>query len=114
MSKQVPDWNNPEVIERGKEPAHVPLIPYSCIDDALGSDKSATLSLNGLWAFRWTPLVEQAPEEFYGIDYDHSQWDTIAVPSNWELHGYGTPIYINWGYPFPQNGIAREYPKTAR
>jgi beta-galactosidase len=24
---------------------------------------------------------------------DVSQWDTIAVPSNWEMHGYGSPIY---------------------
>lgn len=24
-----------------------------------------------------------------------SAWDKIAVPSNWELQGYGTPIYID-------------------
>ncbi len=29
-----------------------------------------------------------------------SEWDTIAVPSNWERQGYGYPIYVNVPYPF--------------
>lgn len=32
-----------------------------------------------------------------------SSWDTIPVPSNWEMHGYGTPIYTNFTYPFLNN-----------
>lgn len=27
----------------------------------------------------------------------------IPVPSNWELQGYGTPIYTNFVYPIPVN-----------
>lgn len=113
MSQQPYDWNNPDVIARGKEPAHCPLKPYANKREALTGDKSATQSLNGLWAFDWVPLVEQAPDDFFAVDYDTGTWASIPVPSNWELHGYGTPIYINWGYPFPQNGIPREYSKTA-
>ncbi|TFG67060.1 MAG: hypothetical protein E4H27_09470 [Anaerolineales bacterium] len=113
MSHKLPDWNNPEVIARSKEPAHCPLKPYANLRDALAGDKPATQSLNGLWAFNWAPLVEKAPEGFFAGEYDTGAWASIPVPSNWEMHGYGKPIYINWGYPFPQNGIAREYPKTA-
>ncbi|MBR6241108.1 MAG: hypothetical protein IKQ82_06585, partial [Lentisphaeria bacterium] len=32
--------------------------------------------------------------------YDVSEWDTIKVPSTWELQGYGTPLYSGWEYPF--------------
>lgn len=30
-----------------------------------------------------------------------SGWDEIPVPSNWQMHGYGIPIYTNVRYPFP-------------
>ena len=30
-----------------------------------------------------------------------NNWQTIKVPSNWELQGYGQPIYTNIVYPFP-------------
>ena len=38
--------------------------------------------------------------DFYRTDYDASSWDKLAVPANWEVNGYGTPIYISAGYPF--------------
>jgi len=30
-----------------------------------------------------------------------ASWDTIPVPSNWQLHGYGVPNYCNAQYPYP-------------
>lgn len=30
----------------------------------------------------------------------NGQWKFIDVPSNWELQGYGQPIYSNITYPF--------------
>ncbi|MBQ3575949.1 MAG: beta-galactosidase, partial [Coprobacter sp.] len=35
--------------------------------------------------------------------YDFSNWDTIPVPSNWEMHGYDQPIYCNVEYPHESN-----------
>ena len=29
-----------------------------------------------------------------------SQWGQITVPGNWQLQGYGKPIYVNMQYPF--------------
>ena len=29
--------------------------------------------------------------------------DSILVPSNWQLKGYGLPIYVNIPYPFSYN-----------
>src|SRR5438128_1027752 len=28
-------------------------------------------------------------------------WNTLPVPSNWQLHGYGRPNYTNVAYPYP-------------
>ena len=36
-------------------------------------------------------------------NYNDKSWDTIEVPSNWEIQGYGTAIYSNIPYPFPKD-----------
>src|SRR5574340_1608114 len=88
------DWENPAVCQRNREPGHASVIPF---DSALGarSGKRETSglfqSLNGDWQFHWAPNPDEAPEDFYRLDYDASGWDTIPVPSNWQLHGYGIP-----------------------
>jgi len=33
----------------------------------------------------------------------HRDWDVIPVPSNWQVLGYGRPIYTNIKHPFPAN-----------
>ncbi|MET3452160.1 glycoside hydrolase family 2 TIM barrel-domain containing protein [Curtobacterium sp. 1544] len=54
-----------------------------------------SLSLNGEWDFRWSPVAdvpEPGPED---------EWGTIPVPAHWVLHGHGAPSYTNLQYPFP-------------
>ena len=62
------------------------------------------LPLNGDdWRFLWSPTPAARPREFYQPSFDDSAWPLLPVPSNWEMHGYGTPIYTNVNYPFPRN-----------
>ena len=58
------------------------------------------LSLNGDWKFQWTKSPKNRLIKFYDIDYDDSNWQTIPVPSNWEVEKYGYPIYLDERYPF--------------
>jgi beta-galactosidase/beta-glucuronidase len=46
--------------------------------------------------------------------FDDSSWDELEVPSNWQLKGYGTPIYGNIGNPYPYNppSVPREGNET--
>ncbi len=99
----VPDWENPEVFGRNKEPAHCTLLPYPDESTALVGTREASpffQFLNGRWKFHWVRKPADRPVEFYRTDYDVSGWDEIPVPSNWELQGYGIPIYTNTIYPF--------------
>ncbi|MEW6201750.1 MAG: sugar-binding domain-containing protein, partial [bacterium] len=99
----IPDWENPRVIGRNKEPAHATLTPYPDMKSALNADSTPShyiMSLNGNWKFNWVKTPSERPVEFYKTEYDVSGWKEIPVPSNWEMHGYGTPIYINVTYPF--------------
>ena len=66
---------------------------------ALDSD-AARLSLNGDWRFRLLPradIIDACTEP----GFDDSGWHSLPVPSNWPMHGYGSPIYTGDSYPFP-------------
>ena len=92
---QVHDWENPAVIGINKEKAHATFV--------LPSEKATeqrVVSLNGLWRFKWSPNPESRPEDFYKQDYSVAQWDLIQVPGNWQMQGFGLPIYTNMAYPF--------------
>ena len=98
------DWENEELIARNKEPGHCTLVPYGDVDAALRCRREASRfyqSLNGNWRFHWVSKPADRPVDFYRTGYDVSGWDKIPVPSNWQMHGYGRPIYLNVRYPYP-------------
>jgi beta-galactosidase len=104
MKTSVYDWENPSVVERNKEPAHCTYIPFSDLRAAVKNDPQSSpflISLNGIWKFNWVRKPSDRPHDFYREKFDVSHWDDIAVPGNWELQGFGTPIYTNTDYPFP-------------
>ena len=53
------------------------------------------INLNGTWDFAYFTDGEKIPEDFAGIE-----WKKIAVPGNWEVQGFGYPIYVNQPYEF--------------
>jgi beta-galactosidase len=101
-----PDWENPAVYERGKQPARATGFPFETRALALAGDRTASkrfLSLNGPWRFFFSPGVDGAPADFYREDYDVSAWKTISVPADWQTQGYDQARYNNITYPFPAN-----------
>jgi len=58
------------------------------------------LSLNGDWKFKWVKSPKDRPMTFHHTSFDDSEWGTIPVPSNWEVEGFGHPIYLDERYPF--------------
>ncbi len=104
MGVNLCDWDNPAVLEHNREPAHAAFVPYDNEERALQDlDSPFVQSLNGLWRFFWSPNPAAAPGDFHAGDYDDTGWNTIDVPGNWQLQGYGQPIYTNVQYPFPIN-----------
>ncbi|MCL1974409.1 MAG: DUF4981 domain-containing protein [Bacteroidetes bacterium] len=67
-------------------------------------NKEGYLSLNGQWKFFFSENPELRPLGFARPDLDVSSWDDIKVPGNWEVQGFGTPIYVNSDYEFVSKG----------
>ncbi len=106
VGSTAPDWENQAIFRIHKEAPHATKMPFSSAEAAVSHqrmDSPWAQSLNGTWRIHWAPTLDQHPTEFYRPDFDVSEWDTIPVPSNVELHGHGTPIYTNITYPFPKN-----------
>lgn len=61
------------------------------------------LSLNGKWRFNWTKTPDEQPQNFFETGFDDSEWTLFQVPGDWEMNGYGTPIYSSSGYTFKIN-----------
>jgi len=53
------------------------------------------LSLNGIWKFNWVQNPQKRPLDFYKPEFNDQAWDNFKVPANWEVNGYGVPIYVN-------------------
>ena len=97
------DWEDPSIISQNKEKAHSTAISFNTLDQAMKGEiqKSPNYkSLNGDWKFNWVRKPNLRPRDFYKIDLDDTDWKEIPVPSNWELQGYGIPIYVNQPYEF--------------
>ncbi len=103
-SFRVPDWNNLEVLQRNREPAHCTFTPFPDSASLLlkrPHESPFFLDLNGRWKFRLSPRPDERPQDFCREDYDTAGWDDIHVPGNWELQGFGIPIYTDTEYLFP-------------
>ncbi|MEM8945228.1 MAG: glycoside hydrolase family 2 TIM barrel-domain containing protein [Planctomycetota bacterium] len=100
------EWEDQTIFDINKQPPRVASQPYASRQHAKARDRTASqyhLSLDGNWNFRWSPDPSRRPTDFYQQDYDVSHWDELPVPSNWQTHGYGKPLYTNIVYPFKKD-----------
>jgi beta-galactosidase len=105
-AQEVNDWENPAVFAVNKEQPHATQFPFENRPLALRRDRTASAyfqSLNGKWKFHWVRKPADRPGDFYTEGYDDRAWAEIPVPGNWQMYGYGVPIYLNSPYPFDRN-----------
>ncbi|PID92926.1 MAG: beta-galactosidase [Bacteroidetes bacterium] len=90
LCQKLPEWQDIDVVEVNRE------LPRST---RFGDEvNSSILSLNGKWKFQFSQGLANRPVDFYVPGYNDRDWDEIEVPANWEMKGYGTPIYTNVVY----------------
>ncbi|MEN8157107.1 MAG: glycoside hydrolase family 2 TIM barrel-domain containing protein [Bacteroidota bacterium] len=98
-----PEWDNVNVLQLNRELPHTTMMVYGSEENAGTLKRERSLffrSMNGMWKFNWSRNPDGRPVDFFNTTFDDSGWNTITVPSNWEMEGYGIPIYTNIAYPF--------------
>ena len=82
-----PYWNNLEVYRLNKVQPHDRIVPDGV---------RWRMSLNGTWKLACFDNPAKAT-------LNPSRWDSIRVPGNVELQGFGIPVYVNMKNEFPGN-----------
>ncbi|MGY6647758.1 glycoside hydrolase family 2 TIM barrel-domain containing protein [Wenyingzhuangia sp. IMCC45574] len=103
QAQKLNDWENPHVNQINKLPARSTFYSFDNKAQALEGNRTTSSlfkSLNGSWKFSWVAKPADEIKGFEKTDFSTAKWKTIDVPSNWEMRGYGTPIYTNSTYPF--------------
>ena len=78
-------YENPQKTSENRCPSRAWYIPGGV---------SRQVQLNGDWQFAFFSRDIDVPDAI-------EQWDTIPVPSCWQLQGYENPNYSNINYPYP-------------
>lgn len=96
-------WDDITVFQVGKVVPHADIIP---------TDSQWVMDLNGIWAFQYFERPDDVPmngirggdaQSVISIDNELRLWDSIVVPGNLELQGYGVPVYVNVKNEFPSD-----------
>ena len=89
-----------KIFEDNKLPPRATYFGFEASEIQKREDSKRFLSLNGDWKFNWVKDPKQSPNTFHNVDFKDADWKTIPVPANWEVEGYGHPIYLDERYPF--------------
>ena len=106
--EETPLWKSIDATSVNADTRRTEVIYYASRQDALtkGFRQSENyLDLNGTWDFK------------YFDDHRNmavpASWDSIKVPGNWEVQGWGVPIYTNHPYDFcPSNPEPPKLPEA--
>ena len=96
-----PVWKNPLVNQQNREARRANFFAFESEELAQKGDKTLSkrfLSMEGTWKFNFVKDHQNAPKDFFRMDFDDSRWVVFPVPGLFELNGYGDPIYKNIGY----------------
>lgn len=88
-------WEDEQLLHIGRCDSHT--------DYKRTPENEYRLSLNGNWQFLYIRAPECSPEGFFNTDFPDIGWDTLEVPSCWEMKGYGKMHYTDVWYLFPIN-----------
>ena len=96
-------WLNEKINEDNRMPMRASYWVYENESIAVKGDWKQSknyLNLNGKWKFKYLDNSNVLPEGFERTNYKDDLWDVFVIPANWDVNGYGYPIYTNTTYDF--------------
>ncbi len=104
ISSWTTDHQDLTIVQRNRLPSRAYFVPHTTVNSALTNERGSSdafLSLQGTWKFHLYPSPRALTAAIIDPSFDDTLWDSLNVPSNWQMHGYGHPHYTNVIYPFP-------------
>lgn len=98
---------DPNLTHINREEPRATFTSYTNEKDAVKNDRKTgtdRIMLNGKWKFHYVDSFSLRPTDFMNPETNVTHWSDIQVPGNWELQGFGTPIYVNSAYEFTSPG----------
>ena len=104
FAQKIPtELQSPEIVSLGRMPMRASGFGFENRELAKTGEREKSnyfLSLNGTWKFNWVQDPQKRPLDFFELSFNDQSWDNFQVPANWEVNGYGLPIYVNQPYEF--------------
>lgn len=105
------------IMETNRQDGHTVCVPCADGNDALQVKRLQNkniLSLNSNWKFHYVKTPEGTQLGFFAPGFNDKNWAEITVPSNWEMQGFGDPLFRNPVQPFQANPpfVPLEYNST--
>lgn len=91
------------ITEQNRLPMHSAYFVFANAKELQNGDWNKSVnyqSLNGDWKFKFVEKPDDLPEKSWLPSLSDADWGTIKVPANWEMNGYGFPIYCTQGFEF--------------
>ena len=98
------NWENPDINHVNCEQPNSYFIPYDSEDNARKGIRGTSRYYQGLTEYgnlKYHTSVTEVEDGFYRENFSAESWDSLPVPSNWQMHGYDIPNYTNTTYPYP-------------
>lgn len=98
-----PYWQDVQVVSVNKVKSRTTFMSYadraSALTGRFENSKYYQL-LNGTWKFYYVDAYKKLPSNITDAEVSTADWKDITVPGNWEVQGFGTPIYVNQSFEF--------------
>lgn len=115
-SQDIPYWQDINVTSINKEAPRSSFMSYNSMHSAMNErfeESCRYISLNGTWDFKFFKSHKVLDKNITDIINSIKEWDKIKVPGNWEMQGFGIPIYTNQPYEFmPLNPEPPQLPEN--
>jgi len=96
-------WQDVQTVAVNKEYPRTSFMTFDSRNEALSQkfeESKFYRSLNGVWKFYFVDGYNDLPADITDPAVSTANWNDITVPGNWEMQGFGVPIYTNHGYEF--------------
>ena len=103
---------DPNITEENREAMHASWFIYSDKQNALKDNEKSDyyVNLNGKWKFFFANDPSKVPQGFENENFNDNSWGQIPVPGDWQMNGYGYPVYTNVAYDFSYDPKPPEVP----